>query len=192
MKLVGVNNASVSIIDDICYVGVNAVETGTKNSIAFYEEDGHTVSSSDVIKIDDDKIFFDSSSAQFSGVLKASLIELGNTDYISTGQTSFSNLSVNNLTVNKFSELNGLTSLNGLVIITGLGVKIHSPMNVLSKLSIKNKFNIAPKTVTSSKGSKNDFSGDVAFDSKYIYYCVKDFDGVDNIWVRWKITDSEW
>lgn len=181
MKLVGVNNATVSVVEDTYYISVNAVETGTKNSIAFYEEDGHTISSSDAICLEGNAVLIDSETLKLTGVLNLSGIELGDTDYLTPGDVKLKQLTVTDL-----------IEIKGLFAVTGPHALFKAPIIATNNVNIKSKLNIIPRTIISSKGSEKDFLGDVAIDSKYIYYCTKNFDGISNIWVRWKIADSEW
>jgi hypothetical protein len=48
------------------------------------------------------------------------------------------------------------------------------------------------RTVTSSKGERGDVQGDIAIDNEYLYYCTKSFNGIFDIWIRWKATDITW
>jgi hypothetical protein len=52
------------------------------------------------------------------------------------------------------------------------------------------RLNTRPKTITSAKGTNGDQTGDVIIDENYIYYCKKNYNGLDKIWVRAKL--SEW
>jgi hypothetical protein len=55
------------------------------------------------------------------------------------------------------------------------------------RLNIRRK-----RVVETSKGSPGDQSGDIAVNKFYLYYCIKDYNGVDSIWVRWKVSDLTW
>jgi len=55
------------------------------------------------------------------------------------------------------------------------------------RLNIRRK-----RVVETSKGSPGDQSGDIAVNKFYLYYCIKDYNGVDSIWVRWKVSDLNW
>jgi len=44
---------------------------------------------------------------------------------------------------------------------------------------------------TSKKGEEGDIMGDVTYDASYMYLCVKDYDGVSDIWIRTLIDDTK-
>jgi len=53
-----------------------------------------------------------------------------------------------------------------------------------TRVSFKGKTNIESRTINSSIGEITDCRGDIAIDDNFIYYCIKDFDGITKIWKR--------
>lgn len=53
-----------------------------------------------------------------------------------------------------------------------------------SRAYINGTLNITFRTIESSIGAIEDIKNDIAIDDNFIYICVKDFDGVSNIWKR--------
>lgn len=51
------------------------------------------------------------------------------------------------------------------------------------------KTNILSKKVESPIGKKTDRKGDFSIDENFIYYCVKDYDGISKIWKRSILND---
>jgi hypothetical protein len=73
---------------------------------------------------------------------------------------------------------------------TGCALTIDSVQRVTvedGKLNLKKK-----RTIFSAVGSKDDKPGDIAIDNEYLYYCTRKFNGVSNIWIRWRMTDNAW
>ncbi len=63
-------------------------------------------------------------------------------------------------------------------------------------VAFSNSLNIAEQTVTSSIGSAGDVAGDFRIGdiagTKYIFYCVADYDGIADIWVRVAFNATPW
>jgi hypothetical protein len=51
--------------------------------------------------------------------------------------------------------------------------------------------NIQSKKIQSPIGTEGDIEGDISIDKNFVYYCTKNFDGVNKIWKRCPLTDWE-
>ena len=95
---------------------------------------------------------------------------------------NFTNINKNFVEAKK--ELKDLQ--NKVILKSALtGSSLDNDMNGASITDVKL---ITPKietrTIASSVGVTGDVTGDVAVDSTSIYYCIADYDGATNIWVK--------
>ena len=207
-SIVGLSNVVVSEVDDTVYINTQLqVSDGLKGSVLIYKEDGQTIGS------DGSEFMYDT----VNHTLSASNITVKNieadcistedfktpvariTEYCESLKTvitkwfGFASKKFQNEHPFKFKvSINPESDEETLVLVVNEYTFDKSKISLAfdrNRILVNNKLNISTSTVKSSVGSLGDKKGDIAIDENYIYFCVKDFDGVSKIWKRTELTE---
>lgn len=182
-KFIGINNISVSEVDGICYItDKTSVMDGYKHSLCYYPKDGSVVSDTD------DKLFLYPESNQF--VVNTNMLVKEEVNFANTVTLS-GKASCNSLLVQNNLAVSGVLDVSGITFFKGLKTTFLRSTLFTDKVSVSGKLNLTERTIESTIGSIGDTKGDVAIDKNYLYYCTGDYDGTNDIWVRWAC-DSKW
>ena len=211
--LVGVANVVVSEIDDTIYINSSTViNHGIEGSLAYYNIDGTEISNTGLSCVWDpitkalksiklECVTLNSEDIQTYDVRSTNV----RTQYLESndsrvyGHSDVERLSVNywlgfNSKIKDLCQpfkitniLNPQTNKEALIISSNdydegkptllMGFEDH-------RIYVNGDLSIKARSIESAVGSDSDIKGDLAIDENYIYYCIKDYDGVSNIWKR--------
>lgn len=168
--ILGVSDISVSTVDDTIFIANKRVITsGLEGSIAAYNTNGN------VEPISVEKIVWDKTTDTLS--IKNCKT---NSLHLTSSHNDFK-IAVCT-TPNAGDKLMILDNNKPIIAIDS------NRSTFFSRLQFK-KFE---KQMITPKGCLHDSKGDFTVIENYLYYCTKDFDGISNIWIRWKASETEW
>jgi hypothetical protein len=201
INLIGLGNISLSCINDNLYISnTNVVSAGLETSLAVYKNNkGALGAAGEKLVWDDEFGVLYADNIVIKDSLKFSLEEdayvtmptLQITKEVSF-QSAIKDVDVMFATIRVDEYVPGVEKLS-ILTRTGDTTACSVEIDQMQRVTVKKRLNIKQKRlIKSSKGSVEDLQGDIAANGDYLYYCHKDYDGVSNIWSRWRVTDNTW
>lgn len=216
VSIAGVANITVSKVNDTIFISNNnLVLPGMPGSIAIYNTDqGELTSSGESLLWNNDKqcLFLNNLNSNNIESHKITTIN-AECKRIEASYIQAKDLNVNNIEIlSNFFETKKVkaeqfiiseddnarsmihySSTENFVVCTETINNPNISIDVNNRVTIKRLLNILPAdNGPLAIGSKYDKKGDIIFTRQYLYYCIENYDGYTNIWVRWSVTETNW
>jgi len=198
--LIGVSGIVISELDDSIFINNSyQIEEGTTGSLAFYCQDGvSALHSTGAACIWDQRSSTLIATKLATEILTTEYLEttylatetLTTTDIKVSDRINFNNFEIKERSNDNLNSVLRNSFRNNLLIEFVDSDKKHIVLVAMDKKRtyFNCGINLKSNTIESPVGSSEDLKGDVAIDENFIYYCVKDYDGISNIWKKSELT----